>query len=316
MEREPVMSTRPGFAQRGAVLLLALLAVALIASMIGSVLWRQSSLIRIESVERERQQALWLLRGAMDWGRLILREDARADTSDHLSEPWAVPLQDSRLSSFLATQPGSSEAMAGLEQDVILSGAIQDAQGRFNLSNLLQGKQVDPVALAQLTRLLSLLGLSPEFSTDLAQKMAQSLQPGGRWLPPRTVDDLAAWGWSEAQIERIRDHVTILPERTPVNINTASPEVLSASIEGLNLSAAERLVQSRARNPWTKPAQAQADLEGKWDAQRHDIKSNYFLLSGRLRLGQSQMAQTALVKRDGQAVVYRWVIAAPVSLAP
>ena len=311
LECDPIMKARPHRAERGAVLLLALLAVALIVSLLGSVLWRQSGLIAIESAERQRQQALWLLRGALDWGRLILREDARTGISDHLSEPWAVPLQESRLSSFLAAQSGTVGGADTLDQDVFFSGHIQDAQGRFNLTNLVQGKHIDPNAQGELARLLGLLGLPSNLSEDLAEKMVQSRQPGGAWLPARTLDDLVAWGWGPDQIERLRAHVTILPERTPINVNTASPEVLSATVEGLSLAAAERLVQSRARSPWVQSSQAQAAFGGKFDTHRHDIGSRFFLLHGRLRLGPTEVTQTGLVKRDGQAVVYLWVTPFP-----
>lgn len=301
------MNTHPSRSQRGAVLLLALLTVALIVSLLGSVLWRQSSLIQIESAERQRQQAQWLLLGAMDWGRLILREDARAGNSDHLSEPWAVPLQDSRLSGFLGVSPSSGGVSPPLSEEVFLSGGIQDAQGRFNLSNLLQGQQIDVVAQAQLARLLGLLGLPSALSEDLAERMAQSRRPGGTWFTPRTLDDLATWGWERGQIERLQAHVVILPERTRINVNTATPEVLSATIEGLSLSTAERLVLTRSRAPWTQNTQAQTAFGAKYDPNLHDIGSQYFLLSGRLRLGRIELSQTALVKRDGQAVIYRWV---------
>ncbi len=302
------MSIRLPRAQRGAVLLLALLAVALILSLLGSVLWRQSNLIGIESAERERQQAQWLLRGAMDWGRLILREDARSGVADHLSEPWAVPLQESRLSGFLAPQSRPGEASPSLDAEVYLSGDIQDAQARFNLTNLLLGTQMDGIAKSHLTRLFGLLGLPPERVEELTAQMVQSRQPNGKWLPLRTLDDLVVWGWDPAQIRRLQAHVVVLPERTRVNVNTASPEVLAATVEGLGLSSAERLVQSRARAPWTQTDQAQAAFAGKYDPSLHDIGSQYFLLNGRLRLGRTELSQMALVKRDGQAVVYRWVI--------
>jgi hypothetical protein len=52
--------------------------------------------------KRSRVQSAWVLTGALDWARLILREDARSGGADHLGEPWAVPLQEARLSTFLA----------------------------------------------------------------------------------------------------------------------------------------------------------------------------------------------------------------------
>lgn len=302
------MSVRPRHTQGGAVLLLALLAVALIMVLLASVLSRQSKLIHIESAERERQQAMWLMQGAMDWARLILREDARSGTADHLSEPWAVPLQESRLSGFLATQSGAREASKPLDEEVVLSGGIEDAQGRFNLTNLLQGQQIDTQARAQLARLFGLLGLPADRAEDLARTMVQSRQPGAKWLPLRTPDDLAAWGWEQGQIDRLQAHVVILPERTRINVNTASPEVMAATVDGLSLANAERLALARLRAPWTQQGQAQVALGAAFDSNRHDIGSRYFLLRGRLRLGRTELSQTALVKRDGPAVVYRWVM--------
>ena len=95
--------------QRGAALLAAMLTVALVATFAAGALWQQWKSIEVEGAERQRTQARWLLTGALDWARVILREDARAgDASaptDHLAEPWAVPLQEARLSSFLAALP-------------------------------------------------------------------------------------------------------------------------------------------------------------------------------------------------------------------
>ena len=76
--------------------------VTVIASLAGTLVWQQWRSVQAESAERARLQARWVLMGALDWGRLILREDARGSQIDHLGEPWAVPLQEARLSTFLA----------------------------------------------------------------------------------------------------------------------------------------------------------------------------------------------------------------------
>ena len=109
------LHTRPLSRQRGAALLAAMLTVALVATLAAGALWQQWRTIEVESAERQRAQARWLLTGALDWARVILREDARASGanagSDHLAEPWAVPLQEARLSSFLSALPdGSSDS--------------------------------------------------------------------------------------------------------------------------------------------------------------------------------------------------------------
>ena len=107
--------------QRGAALLLAMLTVALVASVSAAAYWQQWRSLQLEQTARQRVQSIWLLTGALDWARLILREDARASSNvDHLAEPWAVPLQETRLSSFLAGREASVDDIAA---DAITNGA-------------------------------------------------------------------------------------------------------------------------------------------------------------------------------------------------
>ena len=63
--------------QRGAALLLAMLILTLVATMASGMVWQQWRAIQVESAERARTQSAWILSGALDWARLILREDAR-----------------------------------------------------------------------------------------------------------------------------------------------------------------------------------------------------------------------------------------------
>ena len=310
LEHESIMNSRAHQKQRGAVLLLALLAVALITALLTSVLWRQSGLVRIETTERERLQGQWLLMGALDWARLILREDARTGSADHLSEPWAVPLQEGRLSNFLSAQPGLSTdtTPSAWADQVFLSGAIEDAQGKFNLANVLRGSDMDPTGLAQWSRLWALLGLPSNGAETLAQQFKQAQDPQGSRYTPRTLNDLKAWGWDAATLARLRAHVVILPERSMLNVNTASPEVLAACIPNLELSRAQHLAQMRLRAPWSDLAQAQQAIGSAFDPQLHSVSSRYFLLSGRLRMGSTPLLVNALVKREQANVEYQWVL--------
>ncbi|MEY4448824.1 MAG: hypothetical protein RLZZ433_1839, partial [Pseudomonadota bacterium] len=116
--------------QKGAALISAMLVVTLVATLASVALWQQWRYVEIESAERHRVQSAWLLNSALDWSRLILREDAMSNASgsaaksgnspnpptsppnappaalagtvDHLGEPWALPLKEAKLSSFLA----------------------------------------------------------------------------------------------------------------------------------------------------------------------------------------------------------------------
>ena len=123
--------------QRGAALLMAMVIVTLVTTVAASMVWQQWRAVQVESAERALTQSHWILRGALDWARLILREDARGNqtsgNADHLGEPWALPLEEARLSSFLAADRDQS---ADSTLEAFLSGDITDSQGRLNLREI------------------------------------------------------------------------------------------------------------------------------------------------------------------------------------
>lgn len=157
---------RPPARQRGAALLLAMLILTLIATLASAMVWQQWRAVQVEAAERARSQATWILVGALDWARLILREDKPG--VDHLGEPWAVPLAEARLSSFLAAgKEGSRSADGDDGLDAFLSGSITDAQSRYNLNNLVVGGQAVPGEVLLLRRLFDNIGVAPELAVTI-----------------------------------------------------------------------------------------------------------------------------------------------------
>jgi len=133
----------PFWPQQGMALLAAMITVLVVTMLASSALWIQSNRFEVESAQRQRGQALWLLTGALDWSRVILREDARSSSTDTLVEPWAVPLQEAKLSSFIRAQSNASGQTASenaqdedLTEQVFLSGQITDVQSKLNFYNL------------------------------------------------------------------------------------------------------------------------------------------------------------------------------------
>ena len=165
-------------AQRGAALLAAMLTVTLVATFAAAALWQQWRSAEIEAAERARMQSAWVLIGALDWSRIILREDGNSaigSRTDNLSEPWAIPLEEAKLTSFLAADKNiASDALEGLP-DAFLSGRIIDAQSKLNVTNLVQGGVADPKALAAFRRLFGFLGLPAQEVDLLALNLRQSL---------------------------------------------------------------------------------------------------------------------------------------------
>ena len=299
--------TRGRRRERGAALLLAMVAVTLVVTLAGGMVWQQQRAIQAEAAERARAQAGWILLGALDWSRLILREDARSGGVDHPGEPWATPLAEARLSTFLAAEKGVASTDEGLE--AFLSGSITDAQARYNLRNLFtpEGKP-QPQEIATLARLCASAGLP----SDAAQRIAQALRAawfgGGepaardasRPLAIRRFEQLRWLDIEPTVVGGLRATVDILPSPTPVNVNTAPREVLSAVLD-IDLGVAERIVQQRQRKPLRSLEELRLLLpQGTAlpDA-RVGVATTHFEVSGRLRLEQRVLEERSLVMRRG-----------------
>ncbi len=115
--------------QRGAAVLLALFVATLSTLIVSALFYRQFVLLRTIENQQLMAQSRLLLRGALDWGRAILREDANRSSYDSLSEPWAQPLAETRLDQLGETSVLASQAS--------IAGSMEDAQSRLNLRNLI-----------------------------------------------------------------------------------------------------------------------------------------------------------------------------------
>ena len=301
--------------QRGAALLAAMLTVALVATFAAGALWQQWKSIEVEGADPQRTQARWLLTGALDWARVILREDALAGNPsasvDHLAEPWAIPLQEARLSSFLAALPDGTGNTVGdekLTQQVLLSGQINDLQSRLNVTNLLQNEKLDANTVLAFERLFDTLGVPPSQLKLLSQGLlAAQKQSSNAPLMPQRVSQLSWLGLSPKTLQTLSPHITVLPERTRVNLNTANVQVLHASVPSLSLSEAQRLIQQRERQHWAnvdafeKALGRPVSLTGT-----HSVSTEYFEILGRLRMPHTTLQERSLVKRENQNLKVLW----------
>lgn len=294
--------------QRGAALLMALIIVTLIVTLAGAMVWQQWRAVQVEAAERARTQSAWILTGALDWARLILREDVRTGGADHLGEPWAVPLAEARLSTFLAADKDNTDDAP----DAFLSGLITDEQARYNLNNLVDQGKIVPDELAALERLCQAVGVAADIATRIAEGVRDATAapgtPGANAnaaLLPHDVSQLVWFGVNVEALRRLEPYVTLLPVRTLVNANTAGREVLVAAIKGLDLASAERLIQVRQRSHFKTAADVLAQIPGLAAGANPTIGvvSNFFEVRGRLRLNDRVLEQRSLVERRGIDVV-------------
>lgn len=308
--------------QHGAALLSALLTVALVTTLAAGAIWQQWRGLEVESAERHRAQARWLLLGALDWARVILREDALADgdnPTDHLAEPWAVPLQEARLSSFLSAMPdggGANSEDLVLGEQVLLSGHISDVQSRLPLRNLVQGERLHPPSLLVFERLFDALGLPKEELRLLGQGLLNAQREQGVAMPQR-VSQLSWLGLQPQTVAALSPHVHLLPAGTLVNVNTASATVLYASVPGLNLAQAQRLVQERQRKHWDHlDAFQQACGLPLTLGATHSVSSRFFEVVGRLRTPSTTVTERSLLVRENKFLKVLWRESGQWALSP
>jgi general secretion pathway protein K len=287
--------------QRGVAVVTAILVVAVAASTATWMLSQQSATLNQTALAASRAQADLYAQAGLDWARGILAEDARSGTTDTLDEPWARPL-------------------VGLPVErAVVSGAVADQQSRFNLNNLVKEGRRSDADVQILARLLDALGLDRSLAEavldwvdgdgDLAGTggaedayylgLARPYRAANR--PLAQVEELySVRGFDAKAVARLRPFVAALPARTPVNANTAAPEVLRAILPELTREEAGALAAARR----TKPFKDRADLKqraGKGSAAAFDtdldVKSDHFLVQVAVAQDDVQVATEALVAR-------------------
>jgi len=292
-------------------IVLAMGVAALAAMAATAILVTQSTWARQRELTSDHAQAQILVEAGLDWVRAVLDDDRRTSNVDHLGEPWAlrlppVPLENGELAGF-----------------------IEDQQGRFNLNNVVTGGKVSPAQLAQFQRLLSILDLPLSLAGALADWIDTDSEPqpldGAEndyyltldppYLPAnRPLVDVAELalvrGFNDSVRARLRPFVTALPRSTPLNVNTAPPEVLAAIIKGLDLDRARELVAQRDRIYFSSADDFVRRAPGgvEISAENITVRSDYFRVSMRVTIGQAAARGTALLARNNAgwpSVVWR-----------
>jgi general secretion pathway protein K len=293
--------------QRGAALLTAMIIVALVSTLAAAMIWQQWRAVQVEVAERGRLQSAWMIAGALQWAKMILGEDFKTGKPTALTESWAVPLAEARLSTFLAADKNNTDD----GPEAFLSGSISDMQARYNLRNLydVATNKVDPDHVTALRRLFQTINLP----SDAADRIAAAFQaaqtppgtpnaPASPPLMPESLDQLAWLGISDESIQQMAPYVVLLPTPTAVNMNTAPKEVLAAALN-IGLGDAQRLVQHRQRTPFKQIADAASQLSGQPPPAPLMAKmvfvgqSRYFEVRGRLRLEDRALEESSLVER-------------------
>ena len=294
----------------GVALLSALVIASLVATLAGQSLWRRWRLLQEEQSMREIAQRQRLMHTAIDWAAQRLREDGlRSPAVDHLAEPWAQPVRNQSLETWIAGSDPTARASAP-EGSVKVTIIISDAQGRLNLLNLLEGSALSPAWLAVFARLFDQLGLPTADLDVLTQSLLRASAatdvtlPGPAPLMPQRSEDLLWLGMSPASTSALQPHLAVLPGRLPVNLNTANASVLRAVLDAPS-ETVDALIERRRAQPIG--SLEESGLSERVDANRHAVASQFFEISVRLESTRKWAFHgRALLLRQGERIRIVW----------
>jgi general secretion pathway protein K len=297
--------------ERGLAAVTAILIVAVAASAATLMLAQQSAMLDQTMLIATRAQADQYLRAGLDWSRgVLLQDSATSSAYDSLDEGWAQPI-----------------AALPVERAVV-SGAITDEQGKFNLNNLVAGSNPSAADIEVFKRILVSQGLAPELAdavvdwidpnedlvstagAESSYYLALARPYRAANTPMLQIEELyRVRGFDAAAVRKLRPYVTALPPgttRSTVNFNTTSEVVLQALLPTQPREEIAKWVAERKGKPMREKANivawARSPAPGALDAL--DVKSSFFL--ARINVSQDD------VELAGEALMQRVPNAAPV----
>lgn len=293
--------------QHGLALITAVLVVAIVATVATTLALGETIWLRQAQNMADRAQAISLRQGAQNYAAILLaRDDAKID---HLGELWAKPLPP------LPVENG------------MIAFEVSDAQGRFNLNNLVRAGAFSKPDADVFQRLLTSQGLDPNLSGALRDWLDIGTtvdSPGGAEdtdylsLPQpyraanqrlQSVDELRlVKGFTAKAVDKLRPYVTALPVDTSVNINTAPDQVLSA-LFNLPATVLAPLLSNRVNQSFANITDLTNQLPPGTTCPSGlcDIKTGYFLVTIDIRYGRLQRRTEALIERpSGKPAIVLW----------
>jgi len=301
----------PGSAARGAAVILAMLLAALAATIAATLFADQQRWTRAVLQRRDQVQAQALVMAGVQWARQILHGDGRVKPVDHLGEPWAAALPPIPL------------------ENGEIRGTISDAAGRLNVNALGGSGTAVDFERERFERLFAQSGgpagaldaigdwidvddvARPDGAEDAfyADRATPGMAANG---PLARVAELAAVrGVPLPALAAVAPFLTALPAGTPVNVNTAPPEVLAAIVNAARGDAVAALVAGRAQRPFASVADFRARLpQGATvptDASLA-VRSDYFYVSVEARQGTTIARARALLRRGGPGKAWPAVV--------
>lgn len=261
--------------------------------------WRQ-----LENM-RSAGQADLAIQAAIKWAAATLAQDD--GRIDHRGEAWALPLPD-----------------VGIE-GVRVESLIADEQAKFNINNLTDANGRTDAEIAAFKRILARARLPESLADAVLDWLDPDDVPSGAGgaedpyylgldRPYRTAGRAVAAlqelvlvkGFDAEAVQRLVPYVTALPADTRVNVNTASPELLVAMLPGIAEADLKALLARRDRQPFRTAEEFTQKMPApvvQAASELCDVRSEYFAISGTVRVGRVDTTYNAVITRKALAVV-------------
>lgn len=294
--------------ERGTVLLLVLVVVALLTALLSDFAFSTLVDLRLTESFRDRTKAYYLAKGGVRFGRMLLQEDS--NNYDGRDETWAQPISGYPVG------------------DGMVSITIEDHDGRLNLNRLVTGQgNTDVIIKDRLLRLFQNLEINEgsELTAALidwldpdddpeelgAENQYYQSLPNPYQIKNGPLDELDELlrirGFSPQLLQQLAPHVTIYGDRL-VNINTASRELLLSLAEEMEVGAAEAIISARRQAPFTAIRQLRElpELEQIYGFIFRYVKldSSSYRVTAWAEVGLGTSTLKADIQKDGNQILY------------
>ena len=302
--------------QHGVAIVMALLLTALTVTLVTNLFWPQQVQIRLLENQRLQSQTKWILRARLDWALEILRVDSLSSSNDTLDEAWAKPTEETLFNTNIEHIRADTH-----QSNAKLSGYITDAQSLYNLLNLVSASdwKTVPTEVAVYQRILISLKLNPNLAQITANAISATRENGNGKVSKtkkftKLEDLLNIPGYTPEILNSLNNSISILRRQTPLNINTASAEILAARIDHLSLADATALIERRKRASFLDIESFKAQLlervptaaVNKLTTSQISTQTNNFIIHSKLHSHQTVSEMTALVERSGNRIKIIW----------
>ncbi|SKA68842.1 general secretion pathway protein K [Thiothrix eikelboomii] len=309
--------------QRGVAMLTALLIVALAVMVVTSLFVQQRYSIRLSTNLQDMEQAYQYAYAAEKMAGAWLAQDLKETTDgsyDSLQDNWAAKIPVFEIDDDNGQPIGEVQVK------------IEDLQAYFNVNNLydVQNKKPRASMLKVFQQILQTQGMLP---SSFAYSVVDWIDPDDELTDPDSAEsdyyssqdkpyqasNTLIVDTTELRILKLGNitepeekkkllgelipFITALPTPSALNVNTASEAMLAAI--GLTSQQVQAIVQERTAAP-IKSSAALTKLVQNLTAQQKvllNVSSNYYRLTGQVRLGKSRLFINSVLFRSADGKV-------------